>query len=149
MDSEAGRSPTFRYGEYIVGFQDRDRVTSRAPEHKKTQRQGGVMNRTLASVISVLAAVATLAGAQQRRQPEVFDTIDGDPVYRLLEVGGIPAIDNPDFVSGEAADDQMRPEEPVIGVVMGDEVRAYSLWQLDAHEIVNDSMKGNAIAVTW
>jgi hypothetical protein len=107
------------------------------------------MNRTLASVISVLAAMAMLAGAQQRRQPEVFDTIDGDPVYRLLEVGGIPAIDNPDFVSGEAADDQMRPEEPVIGVVMGDEVRAYSLWQLDAHEIVNDTMKGNAIAVTW
>ena len=107
------------------------------------------MKPTLAAVLSVSVALGTLAGAQQRRQPEVVDTIDGDPVYKMLEVGGIPAIDDPEFVSGEVADAQMRPEEPVMGVVMGDEVRAYSLWQLDAHEIVNDTIKGSSIAVTW
>lgn len=98
---------------------------------------------------SLLLATAMVTGAQQRRAPEVVDTIEGDPVYKLLEVGGIPAIDDPEFVTGSAAQAQMRPEEPVMGIVMGGEARAYSLWQLDAHEIVNDTIKGSAIAVTW
>jgi hypothetical protein len=29
------------------------------------------------------------------------------------------------------------------------EARAYSLWQLDAHEIVNDVIRGSAIEATW
>jgi len=107
------------------------------------------MKRTLVTLCSLLMATATLAGAQQRRAPEVVETIDGDPVYKLLEVGGIPAIDEPEFVTGEEADAQMRPEEPVMGILMGGENRAYSMWRLDAHEIVNDSIEGSAIAVTW
>jgi hypothetical protein len=43
----------------------------------------------------------------------------------------------------------MRPKEPVLGVVVDGEARAYSLWQLDAHEIVNDEIAGSAIAATW
>jgi len=87
--------------------------------------------------------------AQERPQPEVMGTIDGEPVYKVLPVGAIPAIDEPTFVAGAAAESQMRPEEPVIGVVVDGEARAYSLWHLDAHEIVNDTIKGSAIAVTW
>jgi hypothetical protein len=34
-------------------------------------------------------------------------------------------------------------------LIVGGEARAYSLWQLDAHEIVNDEVAGTAIAVTW
>jgi hypothetical protein len=90
-----------------------------------------------------------LAADAQRAPVEVVDTIDGDEVYQVLPLGAIPAIDDPAFVSGPEADGQMRPEEPVIGVVIGGEARAYSLWQLDAHEIVNDRIQGTAIAVTW
>jgi hypothetical protein len=43
----------------------------------------------------------------------------------------------------------MAPEEPVFGLVVGDEARAYSLWQLDRHEIVNDRVGGIAFAATW
>jgi hypothetical protein len=43
----------------------------------------------------------------------------------------------------------MRAGEPVLGVVIGGEARAYSLWQLDAHEIVNDQIAGKAIAAAW
>jgi len=82
-------------------------------------------------------------------EPEVVATIGGEDVYQLLPVGAIPAIDNPKFVSGKKADRQMRAEEPVLGVVIGGEARAYSLWQLDAHEIVNDEIDGSAIAATW
>jgi hypothetical protein len=37
----------------------------------------------------------------------------------------------------------------VIGVVGEHERRAYSTWQLDRHEIVNDTFEGRPIAVTW
>jgi hypothetical protein len=43
----------------------------------------------------------------------------------------------------------MAPDEPVIGVVIGGTARAYSAWQLDAHEIVTDVIEGTAIAATW
>jgi len=43
----------------------------------------------------------------------------------------------------------MAPDEPVLGVSLDGEAKAYSLWQLDSHEIVNDSLAGTAIAVTW
>jgi hypothetical protein len=40
-------------------------------------------------------------------------------------------------------------DEPVIGVVLGGEARAYPTWQLNAHEIVNDRIGNRSIAVTW
>jgi len=100
---------------------------------------------------TVLAVAAIALGAQVWAQtgPEVVATVDGDPVYQVLPVGAIPAIDVPDFVSGETADAQMLVDEPVIGVVVDGKARAYSMWQLDNHEIVNDTVAGVPIAVTW
>ena len=74
---------------------------------------------------------------------------DGDPVYRVLQPGEIPAIEDPRFVDGETGDLQMAAEEPVFGLDIGGEARAYSLWQLDRHEIVNDEIGGVALAATW
>ena len=103
--------------------------------------------------IIVALGVAALAfidvSFARQPAPEVVATIGGEDVYQLLPVGAIPAIDDPEFVSGADAELQMRAEEPVLGVVIGGEARAYSLWQLDAHEIVNDEIAGRAIAATW
>jgi hypothetical protein len=87
--------------------------------------------------------------AAQRKAPTVFGEFDGDPMYTVLEPDAIPAIRDPEFVTGAAAAAQMSPNEPVIGVVIGGEAHAYSTWQLDAHEIVNDRIGGTAIAATW
>ena len=97
--------------------------------------------------IFILAAGAVAEA--QRPEPKVVATIGGEDVYELLPVGGIPAIDDPEFLTGEAADAQMRADEPVLGVIIDGQARAYSLWQLDAHEIVNDELAGTAIAATW
>ena len=105
--------------------------------------------RRAVKVAILLLLSAAVPVAAKLPEPEVVATIGGEDVYQLLPVGAIPAIDNPEFVSGTDADQQMRPEEPVLGVVMGGEARAYSLWQLDAHEIVNDQIAGTAIAATW
>jgi hypothetical protein len=100
--------------------------------------------------MTILAVfTATVAASAERAKPEVVAKIGGDEVYQVLPVGAIPAIDKPKFVSGGGADRQMRPEEPVLGVVIDGEAKAYSLWQLDEHEIVNDEIAGTAIAATW
>ncbi len=81
--------------------------------------------------------------------PEVFAEVGGDPIYTVLAAGANPAILEPELVSGGEAAAQMLPEEPVLGAIVGGEARAYSLWQLDAHEIVNDTAGGVPIAVSW
>ena len=102
--------------------------------------------RTALLVVFVLIATAAVA---ERPEPVIVATWGGDEVYQVLPLGAIPAIDNPEFVASEAADAQMKAEEPVLGVVVGDTARAYSLWQLDHHELVNDEIEGTAIAATW
>jgi hypothetical protein len=84
-----------------------------------------------------------------QRDAEVHGTFDGDPMYTVLPPGGIPAITEPEFVTGTEARSQMSIEEPVLGMVIDGGARAYSLWQLDAHEIVNDTIAGTAVAATW
>lgn len=75
-------------------------------------------------------------------------TIDGDPVMRGLPKDAIPAIDQPVFVpAGQAK--FMQDEEPVIGVAIGGIARAYPTWLLNGHEIVNDTIAGRTITVTW
>jgi hypothetical protein len=101
----------------------------------------------VAMTLLVLATVSPADG--QRKKPTVVGNVGGDDIYQLLPVGAIPAIDEPEFVRGELADAQMMTDEPVLGVIVDGEARAYSLWHLDAHEIVNDEIKGTAIAATW
>jgi hypothetical protein len=105
--------------------------------------------RNLVGLVLIGSFMVAAPARAERPKPKVVATIGGEDVYQLLPVGAIPAIDDPEFVSGADADRQMRPEEPVLGVVFGGEARAYSLWQLDAHEIVNDEIAGSAIAATW
>lgn len=76
----------------------------------------------------------------------------GDPdleIVTLLPPDAIPAIDNPRFVTAEEADRQLALSDLVIGVSIDGEHRAYGAAFLSAHEIVNDTLGGRAIAVTW
>jgi hypothetical protein len=43
----------------------------------------------------------------------------------------------------------MQDDEPVIGVAGNGVAKAYSIWMLNAHEIVNDTIGSTPIAVTW
>lgn len=110
---------------------------------------GRLRVKNLIGFAVLVGLLVSAPGEAEQPEPKVVATIGGEDVYQLLPVGAIPAIDDPEFVSGKNADRQMRAEEPVLGVVIGGEARAYSLWQLDAHEIVNDEIDGSAIAATW
>ncbi|MEZ5411070.1 MAG: DUF3179 domain-containing protein [Acidimicrobiales bacterium] len=61
---------------------------------------------------------------------------------------GIPSIDEPRFLA--IADvDFLEDREPVLVFALGDEVRAYPLQIMVWHEIVNDTVDGVPVAVTY
>ena len=62
---------------------------------------------------------------------------------------GIPAIDEPKFVDVQEADGWLKPVEPVILVEVGQDARAYPLQILIWHEIVNDTVGGLPLVVTF
>jgi len=62
---------------------------------------------------------------------------------------GIPAIDRPVFVATGAADAWLKPTEPVLALLIDGDARAYPLQILIWHEIVNDTVGGRPVAVTY
>jgi hypothetical protein len=62
---------------------------------------------------------------------------------------GIPAIDEPRFVSVEEADAWLGAQEPIILVQIGADARAYPIQIFMWHEIVNDVVDGVPVAVTF
>lgn len=79
-------------------------------------------------------------GAPVRGRPELVDW-GGTPV------DAIPPLDDPAVVPAEAAD-FLAPDEPVAGLVVEGEARAYPFRILDWHEVVNDRLGGRAVALT-
>jgi hypothetical protein len=91
-----------------------------------------------------LALLAGLPGAQaddRRRQEEEMG------IQTVLGMDAIPAILRPEFVPADRA--RIDEDSPVIGVSLNGESRAYALRLLNGHEIVNDTVGGEPIAVTW
>lgn len=87
---------------------------------------------------------------------EQFDTDLSNTTIDLSELkaggpskDGIPSIDDPSFVSVDAASDWIDPKEPVIVVERNGVTRAYPLQILTYHEIVNDEIGGTPVAVTF
>jgi len=61
----------------------------------------------------------------------------------------IPSIDEPEYVSAEAADAYVAADELVMAIEHNGDKRAWPIRVLDRHEIVNDVIGGDPIAVTW
>ena len=61
---------------------------------------------------------------------------------------GIPAIDRPKFLAADYVD-FLEDEEPVLAIEIGDDARAYPLQVMTWHEIVNDTVDGVPVAVTY
>ena len=97
---------------------------------------------------SLVLGLATSCTAQ-RRQPKQEKIGDGT-LIQVLPPDRIASIDDPVFVPAREGDAFMRDDEPVLGLYDGSMAKAYSLWHLDGHEIVNDALPGlGPVAVTW
>jgi len=62
---------------------------------------------------------------------------------------GIPSIDDPRFWSSQEADRHFNDDDRVVGVYINGEARAYPQRILVWHEIVNDTVGGKPISVTF
>jgi len=62
---------------------------------------------------------------------------------------GIPAIDDPEFINVSDADQWLEPQEPIMFVQVGEDARAYPIQVVIWHEIVNDTVGGEPLVVTF
>jgi hypothetical protein len=119
-----------------------------------------------AAIVAALLAVVVAACGNESPDPEggdrpPFSTSGWDtefsnhsvPLDEFVGGGppkdGIPSIDNPEFVSVSDADSFLDPREPVAVVEVDGDVRAYPIQILIWHEIVNDEIGGEPVAVTY
>ncbi|MDH5020327.1 DUF3179 domain-containing protein [Halobacterium rubrum] len=111
-----------------------------------------------ASGASTSSEETTAAGGTQTGPPSRPDALPlpwpaGDVAGRAVSGGppkdGIPSIDDPSFESADDADDHLDPGDPVFGLAVDGDVRAYPQSILVAHEICNDVVAGRPVSVTY
>lgn len=110
--------------------------------------------------ICALAAATLFVAAQAKANPELWQREWPNTDFSMRSVDyaeilsggppkdGIPSIDDPMFVPVADMTD-LTDTEPVIGLSIGDDARAYPLRILTWHEIVNDIVGGVPVAVTY
>jgi hypothetical protein len=86
-----------------------------------------------------------LAGAHHHE----LDTLARQMISGGPPPDGIPSIDRPKFVPAARADAFLDDEDIVFGVRIGSDVRAYPRKVLVWHEIVNDTVGGRPVALTY
>jgi hypothetical protein len=106
-----------------------------------------------------IAAMAGLTLAALAAGAAEGDTLKTDlsrtlvPLDEIISSGpppdGIPAIDRPAFVAPRAADAWLNQKEPVLALEIDGDARAYPLQILMWHEIVNDTVGGKPVAITY
>jgi len=75
------------------------------------------------------------------------------PLNEILSGGppkdGIPSIDNPKFITTKEADSFLTDKDVGLGIVHNGEARFYPYQILVFHEIVNDTIAGDPILITY
>ena len=96
------------------------------------------------------ASSSTASAFQDIPTPRPYRLISGE-LQLAASPDDIPAIFASDalFVSAQEGSAEWLDQEPIIGVLIEEEARAYPIRLLSLHEIVNDHVGGKSIAVTW
>ncbi|MGE4609535.1 MAG: DUF3179 domain-containing protein [Myxococcota bacterium] len=92
------------------------------------------------------------------RLDPAFDRFLGEGVATAIRIeeivwggvafDGIPALDQPKFIDAGRAD-YLEPDEPVFGIEINGDARAYPLRILDWHELANDVVGGTPISLAY
>jgi hypothetical protein len=103
-------------------------------------------------VLTVANAIAAVPADWRTEWPRTDFANAAVPLHEIQSGGppqdGIPSIDRPRFRIA-AQHRGLDAQEPVIGLVVGVDARAYPLRILMWHEIVNDVVGGVPVAVTY
>jgi hypothetical protein len=73
----------------------------------------------------------------------------GLPIVPWGKRDHFPVIRKPEYLTAQQGDRALAPDEPVLGLVIREEVRAYSTNQLNEHEMVIDTIAGTPVLVTY
>jgi hypothetical protein len=115
-------------------------VLPRGPQGALTPSMQDVGVRT---ATWVTVTTATLDGREVRYMVPPNEIVSGGPPK-----DGIPSIDSPRFIRADEAD-FLRSEELVVGIFYRGVAKAYPHRILVWHEIVNDVVAGEPVAVTY
>ena len=140
-----------------------DTVPAHAEPGPRPNRWWGLLPAALVLGFAAFAALAICVprgGSERITLPPPSDggegALAGDPLAgRTVEIVAIvprdriAAIINPRFGTAAEAGRRLADDEPVVGLEINGEARAYSTYQLSRHEIVNDVVGGVPVAVTW
>ncbi len=105
-------------------------------------------------VYSLLAAMLLISmGEVNAESKNGFDLTDSlIPIEKIMQGGppkdGIPAIDNPKFISADEVK-FIKSIDRVIGVFRDGVAKAHPISILNWHEVVNDRIGGHSIVVTY
>ena len=110
----------------------------------------------MVTFIALAACVPRGDSQEVMLPPDDVAGLAGDPLagrtFEMIAVvprDRIAAIINPRLQTAAEGGGRIAPDEPVIGLSINGDARAYSTYQLSRHEIVNDVVGGVPIAVTW
>ena len=102
-----------------------------------------------------LSVVGVVSFFLLRQEKEIISeaTMHSIPLEEIKSGGppkdGIPPIDDPKFISVQAATEWLADEEPGIAFSMGSTHRFYPYQIMVWHEIVNDTIEGQRVLVTY
>jgi hypothetical protein len=111
-----------------------------------------------AFVLCSLAQGSALSQAQQyldagKGQTPFDVTLHSVPVEEILPGGppkdGIPALNNPKFVSASDGDKFLKKHDKVLAIEYNGVAKAYPIRILNWHEVVNDNFNGKPVVVSW
>ncbi|WP_353254173.1 DUF3179 domain-containing protein [Salinisphaera sp. PC39] len=110
--------------------------------------------RIVSILLVCLPAMAGPAIAAPPNGPPLVMTSSGDHYWQASLSGGpgkdgIPSIDDPNFVPAAQADEWLAAGSRIIGVYRNGEAKAYPQSILVWHEIVNDTVGGDRLSVTY
>lgn len=104
-------------------------------------------------LVATLLIGLTIAFGAHAQTKNGFDLSESlVPADQILPGGpprdGIPAIDQPRFVAAARAD-FLEPSDAVLGIMHRGDARAYPIRIMNWHEVVNDRIGGQPVAITY
>jgi len=117
-------------------------------------RQKGIIHviKLSMSVLGLAFLFLGLVGFSERPSEDFDFSQHSVPLDQILSGGppkdGIPAILKPVFIKAAEAG-FLNEQDRILGLVEGGEAKAYPIKILNWHEIVNDTLAGNPVVVTY
>lgn len=102
----------------------------------------------LVVLLAVIAAIF-LVGPETNESDNLSTSYNGVEIVPDLTKDAIPPLTNPEYENGLNQLDWLNDDDRVIGIEVNGDARAYPLKIMSYHELVNDTIGGEEVAITY